>query len=182
MENYNNFDFSVLSILMNLTWRISEHCLWYSSKASANCMSWLICSMSASMMLCMPEYIIITNLSILLIISALLTHLSKVKRFSKLVLSLLYFLVRNSSTWLLLPLLAVIVELPALQLLPVVGHLLQVLGLEVVEGLQIVLLHIVIQGVLQVCHSFQCFTRFDKRRCKHGPVKQLIHKSFKLGK
>ena len=54
-------------------------------------------------------------------------------------MDLLDLLIRDTPCPLLLPLLAVVVELPALQLLPVVGHLLQVLGLQLVQRLQVVL-------------------------------------------
>ena len=44
------FKWKLLSIqLLSLAWRISLHCLWYSSNASANCISWLICKQNSVM-------------------------------------------------------------------------------------------------------------------------------------
>ena len=111
-----------------------------------------------------------------------LTHLSQVKTLSKLVLSLLQFLVSCS-----LSLLAVIIQLATLinqsemrtapsqpirvknylKFLTVMSHFLQILGLEVVERLQVVLLHVIIQGVLQVSHALQSLSRLHQRGAEY---------------
>ena len=70
--------------------------------------------------------------------------------------------------------LAVKVELPPLQLLPVVHHLLQVLGLGVVQRLEEVLLDVVVQRVLQVGHLLQGLAHLDQRGREDAGVLEVL--------
>ncbi len=73
--------------------------------------------------------------------------------------------------------LAVEVELSSLQLLAMVHHLLQVLGLRVVHGLEIVLLDVVVERVLQVGHLLQRLAHLDQRRREDAGVLKVLQLS-----
>ena len=79
------------------------------------------------------------------------------KTLGKFVLCLFQFFVCGS-----LSLLAVIIQLSALQLLPMMGHFLQILGLQMMKRLQVILLDIVIQGIFQISHALEGLTRLHQ--------------------
>ena len=95
-------------------------------------------------------------------------HLGEVEALRELVLRLLQLLVGDA-----LPLLAVIVQLAALELLAVVSHLLEVLGLKVMQGLKVVLLHVVVQGVLQVGHALQSLAGLHQTGAEYRPEEEF---------
>ena len=94
-------------------------------------------------------------------------HLGQVEALGELVLGLLQLLVGDP-----LPLLAVVVQLAALELLTVVSDLLEVLGLEVVQRLQVVLLHVVVQGVLEVRHALEGLAGLHQTGAEYRPGEQ----------